>query len=749
MQMGKARRIAFQFGERAPLPAAVIGGKGAGLTELLAMGASVPPFFTLTTSLARAYQQHQRLPKRLEHQLRWDIATLERQTGKRFGDPSNPLLLSVRSGAEVSMPGMMDTILNLGMNPMIADGLAVSTGNPNFAWDCYRRFLKMYGTVVLGIEAEQFDKVRQPDNIASCTRYRILIADRAGQPIPDDPWEQLYGAIEAVLKSWDNPRARQYRNINKIPDDLGTAVNIQAMVFGNRDAKSGTGVVFSRNCNTGSPGIWGECLRKAQGEDVVDGSTNPDPIEKLSNWNPQAYKQLTDLVARLEAKHRRVVEVEFTIESGRLYILQVRNAKLMPEAAITVAVNFTDKGIWSREFALRQVSQSTVHAAMGTCFEPNAASTAVVLAKGQAAVLGAASGEVVLSSAEAVRATAKGRQVILVAHNTTPDDLPGMFAAAGIVTSFGGSTCHAAVVARSLNKPCVVGCESLNLPAGTLVSVDGHQGLVLSGQIPLINPVERKKEVNILLRWLRKFDTAVRWPEPRLHLKYAEHEKVAEKLLKDFYLAEGMVTEAAGTTLQSKAIELRAAIHVETAERLAVYLTIACGGELDHKPPYPDRCHVELTELLEQFKFSPTNTRGGYGVAENFCIELLSPLSLKRQKRFLLLAATVFRNGWHSGTAIGGERWAKLAEMALGFLDGRLPHTVMADQVFNMRHNGMRLFNKHPMIKETGDLDAALEFKRTAQGLNDLYKKLSAIKTSSRVEALYQEGIKSNIWKSI
>ncbi|HXG47567.1 MAG TPA: PEP/pyruvate-binding domain-containing protein, partial [Methylomirabilota bacterium] len=380
------RQVAFLFGEGNCNTAALLGGKGAGLAELVSLGMPVPPGFTVTTSVARAFAQHRRTPGRLAWHVERGMAAIERQTGKRFGDPGNPLLVSVRSGAAVSMPGMMDTVLNLGMNQEITRGLAAVTG-PRFAWDCYRRFLAMFGEIVLGIPrsffAEIIDKVKADRGLVMdsqlsanaleqvCQEYRTMM-ELLERPMIDEPQEQLEKALVAVLESWNNPRAREYRRINRIPGDLGTAVNVQAMVFGNRDSASGTGVAFSHNCNTGEPGLWGEFLADAQGEDVVAGSRTPMPIAGMADWNPELYSRLEDIVGKLAAHRNHVVDVEFTVESGRLYILQVRAAKLAPEAAVTIATHLVWEERATRQEALALVPAEHVQALKTPAFNPRA-----------------------------------------------------------------------------------------------------------------------------------------------------------------------------------------------------------------------------------------------------------------------------------------------------------------------------------------------------------------------------------------
>jgi phosphohistidine swiveling domain-containing protein len=737
-------QIAFLFDEGGPTEKEVLGGKGAGLVELVQMDVPVPAGFTLTTAVARAYAQHGVVPKRLDFHLRTKLNQLERKTGKRFGDSQRPLLVSVRSGAAVSMPGMMDTVLNLGMTPQVAEALAA--GDARFAWDSYQRFLSMFGEVVLGIDREEFEDFREVEAQRLGVKaedlpaesleklagiYRQFIAQRTGKPMADDVWEQLNMAVEAVLRSWNSERAVEFRRIHRIDNGLGTAVNVQAMAFGNRDEQSCSGVVFSCDVTTGDAGMWGEFLVQSQGEDVVAGIRTPSPISEMKAWNENLFHQLVDLLQRLEQKRGVPVEVEFTVESGKLYALQVRNAKLTAAAAATIAV----RAVWSKRSnkseALGLVTGEQVDALRLEGFEEQALAEAVqsrLLARGLAASHGAAVGKVVLSSAEAVQAAAAGEKVVLLSADTTPNDLPGMQAAVAIVTGTGGATCHAAVVARGLGKPAVVGCgmsdEQRRALAGRIVAVDGAGGVMVEGSVPLAAG-NNTKEVNIFLKWVAE-EEAKRWPAPRLQFDYFEQSERVERLIADFYISDAMATAARGTPLEDEALALRTQVHIAVAERLAVYLIVAIGGEMRHIGAWNPHCETEVNELFSKFKVERTGSAEHRSLAQQRTIAYLRTVSLAEQARFAELCDKAFRFGNWSGS-VGGVPWANIARAAHGFLTGRLSHSLFADHTFDLQHNNGTVFGKHAMINTDwrhGVL-RLLEQKKHAENLPDLYKRIS------------------------
>ena len=507
----------------------LLGGKGANLAEMANIGLPVPPGFTITTEVCTEfYANGKKLPKALDADVRAMIARMEKQVGAKFGDPSNPLLVSVRSGARASMPGMMDTILNLGLNDTTAAGLAAKSGNERFAFDSYRRFIAMYGDVVLGLKPEKkedhdpFDEILarkkqergvklDSDLPADALKelvqeFKDEIKERVGVSFPEDPYVQLGGAIKAVFQSWQNDRANLYRRLNNIPAEWGTAVNVQAMVFGNKGADSATGVCFTRDPASGENMFYGEFLVNAQGEDVVAGIRTPQKIEELGKVLPVAYKQLLDIRKKLEKHYKDMQDIEFTIENGTLYMLQCRNGKRTGFAGVRIAVEMVDEKLIPKEEALRRVEPEALNQLLRPVFLPSAKKAAVeegrLLAKGLPAGPGAATGKVVFFADEAEALAAKGEtNLILCRHETSPEDIRGMNASLGFMTAFGGMTSHAALVARQMGKVCIVGCDALSfdyharkmtvttakgevtVKEGDWISIDGFAGEVIQGRV--------------------------------------------------------------------------------------------------------------------------------------------------------------------------------------------------------------------------------------------------------------------------
>ncbi len=508
----------------------LLGGKGAGLHEMARLGIPVPPGFTITTEACRAYFREGRLPGGLEEEVREAVATLERWSGKRFGgDP--PLLVSVRSGAPVSMPGMMDTILNLGLSDRTVEALARATENPRFAWDAYRRFLEMFGDVVLGIPRRDFEalleeaKVREGVEVDAALSVEALqklvtaykeVYTRHGKAFPQDPWEQLWAAIRAVFDSWHNPRAITYRKLHGIPEDLGTAVNVVTMVFGNMGEDSGTGVAFTRNPATGERELYAEYLPNAQGEDVVAGIRTPLKIDALRERFPALYEDLVRFAQMLEDHYRDMLDLEFTVERGKLYFLQVRVGKRTARAMVKIAVDLVKEGRITREEALLRVDPYKVEELFHPMLDPDYAGEPV--ARGIPASPGAAVGWIALDAATAQAMAQRGERVVLVRPETSPDDIRGMAVAEGILTARGGATSHAAVVSRGMGKPCVVGAEALRidemqrtvtvegaegvvLREGDWISIDGTSGRVYAGQVPTLPPSPDFPEFLTLMEW--------------------------------------------------------------------------------------------------------------------------------------------------------------------------------------------------------------------------------------------------------
>ena len=539
-----------------------LGGKGANLAEMTNLGIPVPPGFTISTRACNEYfELRHRLPPGLETQIERALGRLEKIHGKRFGDPEDPLLFSVRSGAKFSMPGMMDTILNLGLNDHSVEGLARVSGDRRFAYDSYRRFIQMYSDVVLGVKKHEFEAllaaakkrrgVRQDTDLSArdwervVRQYKDKVRRATGRVFPQEPRAQLLGAIGAVFESWDNPRARLYRREYAIPDDLGTAVNVQTMVFGNLGDDSATGVAFTRNPATGEDVFYGEYLPNAQGEDVVAGIRTPKPISRkqaggaggsLEEMLPACYRQLVSIRKRLEAHYRDMQDLEFTIERGKLYMLQTRTGKRTGLAALRIAFDLHRKGLIDRKSVVRRVEPEMVTHLLAPVFDPDETRRARDggrrLAKGLPAGPGAASGIVAFSAEQAVRLHRQGKRVVLVRAETSPEDLAGMVAAAGVVTSRGGMTSHAAVVARGMGKPCVVGAESLavdedlgrvkgsgiTVKQGEWVSLDGSSGEVFSGGMePHPSEIQRVLVERSLLPSkspiFKRFSTLMRWAD--------------------------------------------------------------------------------------------------------------------------------------------------------------------------------------------------------------------------------------------
>jgi pyruvate,orthophosphate dikinase len=511
---------------------ALLGGKGANLAEMTGLGVPVPPGFTLTTEACRHYLISDELPDGARSEVDGALARLEKMTGKRFGGSTDPLLVSVRSGAAISMPGMMDTILNLGLNDTSVEGLARTSGNERFAWDSYRRFLQMYGDVVLGVEHSAFESTlaearlavgaKTDDEIPAAelqkvvARYKDLIERDGSAPFPEAPEDQLWGAIGAVFESWRTPRAIAYRRTYEIPHDLGTGVNVQTMVYGNRGSSSGTGVAFTRNAATGERKLFGEFLVNAQGEDVVAGIRDPLSIEQMATYLPGSLERLTETAERLEAHYREMQDLEFTVEDGELFLLQTRDGKRTARAAVRIAVEMADEGLISREEAVMRVEPERLDEVLHPMVDPDADYTP--LAIGNPASPGAASGKIAFTAREAVELGEQGESVVLVRNETSPDDFEGMVAAVAIVTARGGKSSHAAVVARGMGKCCVVGTKSLEIDeerrvirsngqamdGGDWITVDGASGEVIPGRIPTVQP-EPGEHFDRLMDWADQF----------------------------------------------------------------------------------------------------------------------------------------------------------------------------------------------------------------------------------------------------
>ncbi len=512
-------KYVYSFKEGKKEMKSLLGGKGANLAEMTNLSLPVPPGFTITTDACnRFYQENEKMWQELREEVREHLNDLEKKLGKTFSDEENPLLVSVRSGAVTSMPGMMDTILNLGLNDISVKGLAKSTGNERFAYDSYRRFIQMFSDVAMEIPKVRFDSILEDmkeekgvelDTDLTAEDLKVLVEkfkkvylDEMDSEFPQEPVIQLELAIEAVFKSWNNPRARIYRKINNIPHNLGTAVNVQSMVFGNMGDTSGTGVAFTRNPATGENKLFGEYLINAQGEDVVAGIRTPQEISHLKEIMPDVFEEFKQITHKLEEHYKDMQDIEFTIENKKLYMLQTRNGKRTAQAAITVAVDLVNEGIIDKDEAILRIEPGSLDQLLHPTFEQKAIEEAEIVAKGLAASPGAASGKIYFNAGDVVVAKAKGEKCILVRQETSPEDIEGMVSAEGILTSRGGMTSHAAVVARGMGKCCVAGCsevrvsedrkemksENLLLKEGDYISLDGSTGIVYKGLINKVQP---------------------------------------------------------------------------------------------------------------------------------------------------------------------------------------------------------------------------------------------------------------------
>jgi pyruvate, orthophosphate dikinase len=513
----------------------LLGGKGAGVAEMTNAGVPVPPGFTITTEACNAYYDHgEKFPPNMWEQALEALKDIEAQTVRSFGDPKNPLLVSVRSGAKFSMPGMMDTVLNLGLNKQTLQGIAEQTDNPRFAQDAYRRFIQLFGKIVLGVDGEKFEHVmdeikgdtRQDTDLSAeelaevAEKFKAIIKQEKGVDFPEDPQDQLYKAIAAVFGSWNGRRARDYRRVNKISDSLGTAVNVQAMVFGNMGDDCATGVAFTRNPSTGESKMFGEYLVNAQGEDVVAGIRTPQPITQLATSMPGVYNEFVEIANRLEAHYKDVQDMEFTIERGKLWMLQTRNGKRTGPAAVRIAVEMVREGVIDKKMAVMRVEPAQLDQLLHPMIDPAEKDKTKALTKGLPASPGAATGKAVFTPDEAEELAGKGEKVILIRVETAPEDFHGMVAAQAILTARGGMTSHAAVVARGMGKPCVAGAGDLKVDyankrvvigdttigQGEWVTLDGSTGEVFKNALTTIKP-ELTGDFGEFMEWVDEYRT--------------------------------------------------------------------------------------------------------------------------------------------------------------------------------------------------------------------------------------------------
>ena len=515
----------------------LLGGKGANLAEMTNLGLPVPQGFTVTTeACTRYYDDGRKIADEIQKEIEENLVKLEAKTGKKFGDVANPLLVSVRSGARASMPGMMDTILNLGLNDQVVEGLAKLTNNPRFAYDSYRRFIQMFSDVVMGLEKSRFERIiddmKEKKGVKMDTeldvndlkemvvKFKAFYKEELGKDFPQQPKEQLMEAVKAVFRSWDNPRAQVYRRMNDIPYSWGTAVNVQSMVFGNMGDTSGTGVAFTRNPSTGEKKLYGEYLMNAQGEDVVAGIRTPMPISELANQNPAIYEQFVNIANTLENHYNDMQDMEFTIENGKLYMLQTRNGKRTAKAALKIAVDLVNEGKITEQEALMKIEPKQLDSLLHPGFDPAALKKAEVIGKGLPASPGAACGKVVFTAERASELAGEGNKVVLVRLETSPEDIEGMAASEGILTARGGMTSHAAVVARGMGTCCVAGCSDLKVNEeekyfelggkkyheGDYISLDGSTGNIYGEQVKT-EPASLSGDFGTIMEWADKYRT--------------------------------------------------------------------------------------------------------------------------------------------------------------------------------------------------------------------------------------------------
>ena len=513
----------------------LLGGKGANLAEMTNLGLPVPQGFTVTTeACTRYYDDGRKIADEIQKEIEENLVKLEAKTGKKFGDVNNPLLVSVRSGARASMPGMMDTILNLGLNDQVVEGLAKLTNNPRFAYDSYRRFIQMFSDVVMGLEKSRFERIiddmKEKKGVKMDTeldvndlkemvvKFKEFYKEELGKDFPQQPKEQLMEAVKAVFRSWDNPRAQVYRRMNDIPYSWGTAVNVQSMVFGNMGDTSGTGVAFTRNPSTGEKKLYGEYLMNAQGEDVVAGIRTPMPISELANQNPAIYEQFVNIANTLENHYNDMQDMEFTIENGKLYMLQTRNGKRTAKAALKIAVDLVNEGKITEQEALMKIEPKQLDSLLHPGFDPAALKKAEVIGKGLPASPGAACGKVVFTAERASELAGEGNKVVLVRLETSPEDIEGMAASEGILTARGGMTSHAAVVARGMGTCCVAGCSDLKVNEeekyfelggkkyheGDYISLDGSTGNIYGEQVKT-EPASLSGDFGTIMEWADKY----------------------------------------------------------------------------------------------------------------------------------------------------------------------------------------------------------------------------------------------------
>lgn len=721
----KNRQIVFPFAQAEGLGKERIGGKANGLVTMTRLGLPVPEGFVVATGANRAFLQHSEAPARLNGQLRRGMRALERETGKRFGGSIEPLLVSVRSGAPVSMPGMMETILNLGMNDNSWLALEKKFGR-DFANLLEKRFSYSFGDVT-------------------------------GSEPSENVHEQLALAVEAVWYSWLSDRAKTYRASHNIPENMGTAVTVQRMVFGNLDARSGTGVLFSRNVATGANELYGEFLPQAQGEDVVSGKVTPQPLVTIRDLDPKLYDELAEYARVLEEHEGDVVDVEFTVEAGKLWLLQYRRAKQSAYAAATIAVHRVWDKTKTKAEAVSSLTADAINSLRRPEFDLTAGKTPCELFRGLPASPGAAVGYVAFTNEDVRRLQKQGKPVVLFRQDTNPNDLSYMMASVAIVTGRGGYTSHAALVARHMNKPSIVGCEQLFfsdhycvipsgewLVAGDVVSVDGTTGSVYSGHIPF-KECASAKEINLFLRWHRALNPVrVLLPDFNLRNKHVS----MNTYLNDFYLTEAMKSQAAGSALEREATRLAEKVTERVGQHMLTYLVLAVAAELRHAGGSGNSGETEeFRELQSLFGITNKGTRAD---SQNGAVSRLEGKGQDAYIRFAKLSTELFNNGkWNSG--IGGYAWGRIAHAVYLYLTEQINLAMFIDHAFDLQHNGGRLFDKHPMVSlEThdGELHRQLETKKYEAVHGNLRARLLNCHNivSHDVNDLWERGSRLGVW---
>lgn len=690
-----------------------LGGKAAGLVRMTQMNLPIPPGFVVGTSVCRAYLQEGKLPGRLAWQIRRGIKELEKRTGKQLGDSESPLLLAVRSGAAQSMPGMMETILNLGIDDAVRQRLSEENRDEQYGWKLYERFLRDWATAVAGIPAKQIDACLSDDVVSNCF-YLEGRLNTAGFPVPKKPMEQLMVAVEAVCNSWNSERAVSYRRSFGISNNRGTAVTIQMMVLGNLDNTSGTGVVFSRDVNTGAKGVTGEYMCHVQGQDVVGGSSTPNDISLLAQSDPGSWKKLCGYMKRLEQEYRDVVDVEFTIESGRLWLLQCRGVKRPSLAAVQIASDLVQEGLWPSRKAIHEVAHVLETTGINALQVERFADTSgmIVIAQGIPASSGVVWGQVARTADELYQFKAEGKKVILLREETSPDDFDLMRQADAIVTARGGNTCHAAVVARSLAIPAVVGC-GLKVCFGTQIggpdmAVDGKAGIVYQLS-PHTRPIVEKvvvldHEAQRLVERAQNLKLL-----PRINWSLTANTVDVDVEFVNFYVLLNLLRQELKTACREEVLQAWQKVRNSLADTFATYLALAIAAEIRHVIDCPKADQKALGWMRQRMP-ETANSRNQWQQA-------VMELPVSDIPKFAKCAADLFESthGFRSG--YGGKPWATIARTLYEGITGSTPVVVFVDRVFDLRHNGNRLFDKHHMVRSYEPLlDELLALRAVCSG---------------------------------